>query len=115
MRYRRVPSPGACDFCLTLASRGAVYTKETAVMAKRANSILGGGRYHERCRCRAVVEYEDMPRLVISRKDWKRLTTRDADGNLPTFGIKRWRYTIESFDYAVYEGDEPPFPRWGGT
>lgn len=42
-RWRRVPSPGACDFCLILATRGAVY--RNAETAKRG---------HVNCRC--VVE-----------------------------------------------------------
>lgn len=35
--WRRVVSPGACDFCLMLADRGAVYSAETARFAAHDN------------------------------------------------------------------------------
>lgn len=42
--YGRVPDPGACSWCLMLASRGAVYaTKRTAGG--------DGNDYHDECRC----------------------------------------------------------------
>ena len=47
-RYARVPEPGACPFCLMLASRGAVYTKTTVVTAKDMH------RYHDNCRCLGI-------------------------------------------------------------
>ena len=56
VKFMRVPSAGCtCSFCITMASRGAVYrTRETA----------GGGdpvnRYHRDCRCSVVpVQGED--------------------------------------------------------
>ena len=52
-RYRRVAAPGACDFCLMLASRGAVY--RTASTASRDSS---GERFHENCRCAVAVEVD---------------------------------------------------------
>lgn len=43
-RFRRVAEPGACDFCRSLSTRGAVYlTRETAA---------GRRPYHPHCRCR---------------------------------------------------------------
>ncbi|WP_104150972.1 VG15 protein [Mycobacterium intracellulare] len=41
--YMRRTRPGACKFCLMVASRGAVYTKATATFA-----------CHEHCHCEAV-------------------------------------------------------------
>ena len=35
--------------------------------------------------------------MAISDEDYARLTRRDADGNLPTFGVKGYRYDVESF------------------
>lgn len=45
-RWRRVPGPGACGFCLALASRGAVYR----------DPVIAGGQYHANCRCTVAVE-----------------------------------------------------------
>lgn len=72
--FARVPNAGACDFCLMLASRGAVYySEEQALRAGRAKwsrSKRGSNpntrqmgpsgkkgddnRYHNDCRCTAV-------------------------------------------------------------
>lgn len=46
-RYARIPEPGACNFCLMLASRGAVYSRDTVV----GNSM---NRYHDGCRCLGI-------------------------------------------------------------
>lgn len=46
-RYARIPEPGACNFCLMLASRGAVYSRDTVV----GNSM---NKYHDRCRCLGI-------------------------------------------------------------
>lgn len=45
LRYARSPRPGACAWCLMLASRGAVYTKQTAKYAS------DGDKYHDDCYC----------------------------------------------------------------
>ena len=42
-RYARTPDAGACEFCLMLAGRGAVYAEDTA-----------GFDAHDRCKCGAV-------------------------------------------------------------
>lgn len=55
--YARVPEPGACAFCLMLASRGAVYSKETVQTA---------GGYHDHCRCLGIEvkrDGSDLPRI----------------------------------------------------
>lgn len=44
--FARAPNPGACAFCLMLASRGAVYSSRQAAGA--------GNDFHDDCRC--VVE-----------------------------------------------------------
>lgn len=105
VRYRRVPSPGACSFCLTLASRGGVYWSKRSATSRRDGQL-----YHYMCRCRAVLDVEGMPDIVLSREDFRRLTTRDADGNLPVFGIGRNRYTVEDFTYGVDRA--VPKPSW---
>lgn len=57
-RYRRVPEAGACGWCMMLATRGYVYTKET----------VGGAhnRFHDRCKCSSEPQYpgEELPKLV---------------------------------------------------
>lgn len=46
--WRRVPEPGACPFCLMLATRGAVY--------KSDRTAGNGNKYHRHCHCRAELE-----------------------------------------------------------
>ena len=118
-RWRRVPSAGACGYCITLASRGSVYySKEKARAADHAN-----------CRCEVVVNM-GLPRLVISEADYRKFTERDADGNLRSWRISTvpgkargytTRYTYEYTladaqrwgGFAVYRGDKPPIAKWG--
>lgn len=52
-RFARLPDPGACAWCMKLASRGAVYTQDTVLTAKV------GRRYHDGCRCTAVIVNDD--------------------------------------------------------
>lgn len=46
--WRRLTSPGACDFCLFLADRGAVYREESAAFAA-----------HDSCACTAAARFKD--------------------------------------------------------
>lgn len=48
--YARVPEPGACKFCLMLASRGFVYSQATAGGTKK---------FHGKCRCNAVPVWDE--------------------------------------------------------
>ena len=48
--YARVPEPGACKFCLMLASRGFVYSKSAAGGTKK---------FHGKCRCNAVPVWDE--------------------------------------------------------
>lgn len=43
--YARIPSPGACSFCLMLAARGPAYLRDNVVATKQM------GQYHDNCRC----------------------------------------------------------------
>lgn len=54
--YARVPEPGACSFCLMLASRGAAYSRE---------AVESANRYHDNCRCVAIEVKDDasLPRI----------------------------------------------------
>lgn len=53
--FARVPSPGACQFCLMLSSRGFVYATR--------QSAGEFDRYHDGCRCRVVASNEKSPHL----------------------------------------------------
>jgi len=48
--YARIPEPGACKFCLMLASRGFVYSKATAGDSKK---------FHGKCRCNAMPVWDE--------------------------------------------------------
>jgi len=48
--YARIPEPGACKFCLMLASRGFVYSKSTAGSTKK---------FHGHCRCNAMPVWDE--------------------------------------------------------
>lgn len=47
--WARVAHPGACAFCLMLASRGFAYTRR-----ETAGGGYGGAHYHDHCRCLLV-------------------------------------------------------------
>ena len=58
-RYARVPSPGACSFCLMLATKGAVYYKDSFSNSSSSSSRfnnLGDARVHRNCKCRLLAE-----------------------------------------------------------
>ena len=70
--YARIPEPGACSFCLMLASRGAVYSKDTVLFKKT------GGKYHDNCRCVGIEVQtpEDLPQI---NKDLEAIWKKSAD------------------------------------
>lgn len=69
--YARVPEPGACTFCLMLASRGAVYTRKTV---QAANS------YHDNCRC-VGIEVKNDDELPRINRDLEELWEQAAQRN----------------------------------
>lgn len=48
--YARIPEPGACEFCLMLASRGFVYSKDTAGETRK---------FHGKCRCNVLPSWDE--------------------------------------------------------
>jgi hypothetical protein len=48
--YARIPERGACEFCLMLASRGFVYSKDTVGDSKK---------FHGKCRCNAMPVWDE--------------------------------------------------------
>ncbi|WP_313007327.1 VG15 protein [Corynebacterium variabile] len=106
-RYARVPGPGACSFCLMLASRGAVYTKGTVLTVGAGNSrtrrethtrnpnatgghtyssgpMADGHKYHDNCSCtaREVLRDADIPQIVNDLQDEWYEVTYDASGHM---------------------------------
>ena len=60
-RYSRVPSPGACSFCLMLATKGPVYYADSFSGRGASSSRLnakGDARVHANCRCKLIAEPE---------------------------------------------------------
>jgi hypothetical protein len=66
--WARVPEPGACSFCLLLATRGAVYkSKETAGPNRRSvrnpvsEAFKGAGEFkvHDHCHCHVEPQFSD--------------------------------------------------------
>jgi hypothetical protein len=50
-RYVRVPNPGACSFCLMLATKGPVYYRDSFEEANSRFRGDGNARAHNHCRC----------------------------------------------------------------
>lgn len=72
----RVPESGACSFCRTLATRGAVYKKNT-----------GNFRSHLRCRCQARAVLNAQAAAVIREQGAEAWTEMLRTGDVPK--IKR--------------------------
>lgn len=122
-RWRRVPSVGACDFCLMLATRSDYTSAEAAIYAgggegqvrkttkdsgvkdvlhgagvqrRRSTRMESGERFHRACRCTvAMTSAQDTLRVQLPAEEYERLSTRDENGNLPEFN----GYTIEGIDW----------------
>lgn len=119
-RWQRVPSPGACGFCLMLATRTNYTSADAAMYAggssarRRTSSMESGERYHRSCRCTVRAVAQGGP-AAISSQDYQRLTTRDANGNLPAFFESgRYRYTAAmfTFDPVAIGVPMPPIAAW---
>lgn len=85
--WARVPQPGACSFCLMLASRGAVYSSPQAAGRRDAAARWADAKgytnsFHPSCRC--VVEpvfgvYEPTAQVRQAQALW-RTSTRGLSG-----------------------------------
>lgn len=101
--YRRVPEPGACPFCLVLATRGAVYTSETTA---------GGSanRYHAHCRCEPEAETQ-----FDARYD-TRIPAEDANRTVSMWnrpksqGGRRYTYDLRTFRGGRVQPPPAPAP-----
>lgn len=76
--YARVPEPGACAFCLMLASRGAVYTKAT---------VGAVHKYHDHCRCLGIEVKRDGSDLPRINRDLEQLWARSGSTTLDDFQL----------------------------
>lgn len=63
VRWARVPDIGACNFCMMLATRGAVYLSR--------ESAAGKGGYHSHCRCLPVPSTEYVISERAANFNWK--------------------------------------------
>lgn len=71
-RFARIPRAGACAFCLMLASRGAVYSRDTVTQARQKD------RYHDNCKCSAqeVLDPRQEPEeLTRLREEWEKTSS----------------------------------------
>lgn len=101
-RWARIPNLGACDFCLTLATRGAVYSS-------REKAGGDGNRYHAHCRCVPIEvgggrasSFYDL--VVDERARWKERQQRLGTERKPS------EFVVE-LDVALLEAAGlPPVP-----
>lgn len=74
--FARKPDPDACDWCLMLSSRGAVYLSEQS--AGEMND------YHDRCRCEPVPVFRDDDLPEVNRRlhdEWQQVTRGAANSH----------------------------------
>lgn len=108
--YARKPEPGACSFCLMLASRGAVYrSKEHAARVGAPGVVLrgnasAGDRFHDNCRCQAVeVRLGDgLPKEALEyRKLWVKTFYEGGQSKLETVDFQStksgWKEAVKKY------------------
>jgi len=79
--WARVPEPGACSFCLMLATRGAVYRSERTASFKT----------HDNCRCHVepvFTAYEPPARVREAQALWAS-STRGKSGNAARIAFRQ--------------------------
>lgn len=79
-RMRRVPSPGACGWCMMLAARGYTYDKDTVLKTH------AGTKYHDRCKCSSEPQYADEdtpPFLKRLEEAWDKHAHPEGKGSPP--------------------------------
>lgn len=87
--FQRVARPGACDFCIMLVGRGAVYKKETAFFAS-----------HGDCNCAAVPSWDpDAPEVDVELYEASRRTTGMSDA-------ERSRHNSAIRDYMEHNRED---------
>lgn len=83
--WRRVPEAGACDFCLMLATRGAVYKSDRTAGASK--------RYHRHCSCHAELEtdFDAREDVRISPEDANREIVFRNNGRTYGYDMSSYR------------------------
>lgn len=77
--WRRVTDADPCAFCALLASRGAVYTKESVSFAAHDG---------DECTAEPLYEHEDEPESVLElQEQWRKVTERKSGKT----AIRAWR------------------------
>lgn len=80
--FQRIARPGACDFCIMLVGRGAVYKKETAFFAS-----------HGDCNCAAVPSWDrGAPEVDVDLYEASKRTTGMSES-----ALKRHRSTVDAY------------------
>jgi hypothetical protein len=111
VRYARVPSPNACPFCLLLATRGAIYFRDSFsssdASSRRFNGD-GGARVHFNCRCTLIAEplpgafdgtvFGDAKQFETAT--WKD-TRKQTEYNLSTFVKKKTVLAGQGSSYVL--------------
>lgn len=100
--WARVPEPGACSFCIMLATRGAVYKTETSAGTNTrsprnknsSDAFVGDGEFkvHDHCRCHAEPvfnAYEPTAQIRQWQADYKRVT-KDRAGADARKAFRQW-------------------------
>ena len=122
-RWQRVPSPGACDFCLMLATRTDYTSADAAMYAgggegqtqmtqrggnrvarmglsgvqrRRTSKMMSGDRYHPSCRCTVRMSTSGSREAAISQEDYDRLSARGPDGQIGVIRFKNWSASTAS-------------------
>ena len=105
-RWRRVASAGACDWCLMLATRGAVYYSSGTARAASAgiNNRPDGG--HRNCNCGVELETQ------FNRRNDVRISPDDADRVVSYYSYRmQWRYAYDMSKYRNLNVTKPPIPK----
>lgn len=108
--YARKPEPGACSFCMMLASRGAVYASKAHATSVGAPGVVlrgnkrQGDRYHDNCRCAAVEVSEGdglPPEALELRKIWEKTFYDGGKPILPAIDFEstneKWKEAVKDF------------------
>lgn len=114
-RWARVPGPYACDFCLMLASRGAVYESE-----KSASTTSGdrgtrpeGLRFHDRCSCHIVESFSDHDLPGITKalnREWYEVTWDSSGPVEDQLGAWKEHVAITRPDHTTIRPRQEPKP-----
>ena len=88
--YARVVASDACDWCLMLASRGAVYESEESASVSGMGRVRPGARqrpgeaFHDHCRCEVIEvrSANDLPAFNVRLAEMWDKATEGKSGNL---------------------------------